>query len=201
MLSFAINDYLVAGTGTLSESELIEKIPRSFDLMDLEEMRNLSYLIGLGEPIYPVLAKQLEQTKDPFFAGSIIAIFRESKGDKTLPVAAIRKTIGKWNLSESDEKRVVMDSLSTLGNIGSMRDAEVVFKVMSESYDVDVEIFGLQSLAKLGGPDTAVKISEWLKIRQKQGWPTEYARKAVMSESKTAIDQINLRSRKDSGSA
>jgi len=68
----------------LSEDQVLAIIPRSIDMLGADDQPNFEKLVSQGPVIHEALGKELLRLEDWITAGRIIAIFVESKGDKTV---------------------------------------------------------------------------------------------------------------------
>lgn len=169
---------------------ILELLPRGIDMVDEAEARNYEQIIKMGESAYPALCHELLATKDDIIVGRILSIFIESKGDKTLPLTAIRKlaSIRTGPSKQDTDMRVIV--VQALGKMGKPEDAKYLHQQLNDPSDA-VQINSIRSLGHIGGKESVSLIAAWV-AKNKNRLPSANA------EAGKAIDFISQRSKTQS---
>lgn len=150
---------------------------------DAEE-QNIDKLVQLGEAAYPALCQEMLAPNDEHIVQTIIYVLIKSKGDKTLPLAAIRK-LAIVRASEEDLRSSVVKAL---GKIGTPEDLIYLHKRMDDP-DLSVQIDTVRSLGQIGGKDSVPLIEAWGVKNSRDKYRTEDAKKAIESINQRAKAQ------------
>lgn len=82
-------------------------------------------LLKAGEASYPALAEELLSSSDDDLIRAILSVFKQSKGDKTIPRRAMRKFIERHGRDNSSSGAVYAVTMA-LGVIGGAEDADLL---------------------------------------------------------------------------
>ncbi len=114
----------------MSKEEALQLLlPHSIEGNSPGEFERFLTLRDAGESAYPALVEVYFQTKDIMITGAIAAIFIQSKGDKTIPVQALRNYVtihGK----EIPLGVGIPDAVMVLGRLGGEKEALVLRELL-----------------------------------------------------------------------
>jgi len=122
---FFISSGMLMGLGNLSKEEIIEMIPKGLEKDSPNEIQNWQTLIDSGESIYLPLSEILLDPKHEAIANDVISLFVKSKGDKTLPLQALRKYL-EVNAKKVPLDRTIFSVVIAMGTMGGKSEAEAL---------------------------------------------------------------------------
>lgn len=149
------------GAEGLSRDEIISMIPKGVEKDSQEEIQNWQILIDSGESIYQPLSDILLDPNQKVIADDVISIFVKSKGDKTIPLEALR-TYLEVNAKKVPLDRTVFSVVIAMGAMGGKVEAKALREL------VDPEIFQDpdQSLLRNSVEGNLAKIEKRLKTQE-----------------------------------
>lgn len=179
MAAFAIcaaPGYSLSAEPAYSREAILQLLPDMIPPYSEEVWRKLDKLEQLGEAAYPVLCEKMLASKDLHIIQAIIGLLIRSKGDKKLPLEAMRKLAIK---SASDE-RIRISVMNALGQIGTSEDVIYLQKQLEDSR-IAVQIQAIRSLGQIGGKDSVPLIEAWGVRNGSDKYDIEEAKKAIES--------------------
>jgi len=176
----------------MSKQQILDLLPRHHGDLDERHLQNLKQLLKMGESTYSALSEELLNTDDVFTASSIFYIFSESKGDKTIPLKAVRKLTNKWKDSSTYEGRSMrIDAARALGEFGTKEDNAILLSFL-EDQEQSVRHYSLESLAKIGDEKTMQKVETWLAKRKAAVNQTEIEKAVTARDVQDAEKTIEI---------
>lgn len=179
MAAFAIcaaTDYPLSAEPAYSREAILQLLPDMLPPYSEEVWRKLDKLEQLGEAAYPVLCEKMLASNDLYTIQPIIGVLIRSKGDKKLPLEAIRNLAIK---SASDED-IRISVIKALGNFGTSEDVIYLHKQL-EDPSIAIQIKAIWSLGQIGGIDSVPLIEAWGVKNSSDKYRIEDAKKAIES--------------------
>ena len=170
-----------------SQTTVTDLLPTGFPPYSEKELLNYETLLHLSDKAYPALCQEMLSANDEHKIGLIISVFIESKGDKTVPLAAIRKLAIKRTGSSKEDVEMRVIVVQALGKIGKPEDAGYLHQQLGDASEA-VQINSIRSLGQIGGKESVSLIDAWV-IKNKDRLPSAKA------EASKAMDFISQRSK------
>lgn len=168
----------------ISPDAIRKLLPHTVPPYSNEEIQNLDKLEQLGEAAYPALCQEMLAPHDEHIVQTIIAVLIKSKGDKTLPLSAIRKLA----ILRASEEHLRSTVVKALGKIGTPEDLLYLHKQMDDP-DIGNQFDTVWSLGQIGGKDSIPLIEAWAAKNSGDKFATEDAKKAIESINQRAKAQ------------
>jgi len=197
----------------MSKEQILDLLHRVGDMRSEKEMQNFKRLLEMGENVYPVLSEKLFDAGEPYspaeeyFTNRIMIIFIESKGDKTIPLKAVRKFIKKWTepktyTGEGWQRGTAenMRSLAAraLGEFSMKEDNAILLSLLNDPCS-GVQSASLDALAKIGDEKVLQEVEKWLvkrKATESQNKREEQDKDWVIRNAEKAIETFRARLKK-----
>lgn len=179
MAAFAIcaaPGYSLSAEPAYNREAILQLLPDMIPPYSEEVWRKLDKLEQLGEAAYPVLCEKMLASNDLSTIQAIIGVLMRSKGDKKLPLEAIRKLAIK---SASDED-IRISVMMALGNIGTSEDVIYLHKQL-EDPSIAIQIQAIESMGQIRGIDSVPLIEAWGVKNSRDKYRIEDAKKAIES--------------------
>lgn len=178
---------------SVTDEEVARLLPRTPYAMEGEEISNYKKLVAIGPAAYPSLIEELIKTDDFVVAARIMGIFVESKGDKALPIDAIKNLITKWSGTSQIDVIIAANAVEAIGEIGSQKDSDFLTELLSKSGSPRVRFLALSSLGKIGDENTRSKLQEWLTNRRSTLPPETQDKDPLLLEGERAVQSLDNR--------
>ena len=134
---FAFFLFLVPCKGSevtpMTKEEVLKLFDYSIDSQSPETINDFLKLRDAGEAAFPALAEILLETNDNREVWNIIAVFIQSKGNKTIPLRAMTQYL-ELHAREESAQGEVRYAVSALGDLGGSQEAIALRKLL----DTDV---------------------------------------------------------------
>lgn len=131
----------------MSKEVVIKLIPKSDDLLDLQERKNLLELIASVDSIYPILCDELLLTNHPNTPATIISILGESKKNRGKIAKCI---VGYMDLHkyEFPQPKGISSGIGVLGSIGGAEEIDFLAHFINIGFDVN-RVVAAQSIEQI----------------------------------------------------
>ncbi len=172
----AAPSYSLCAEPAYSREAILQLLPDMIPPYSKEVWNKLHKLEQLGEAAYPVLCEEMLASTKLDMIQAIINVFISSKGDKKLPLEAIRNLAIKRDSDEDIRDTVVR----ALGYFGKPEDVVYLHKRLADP-ELIVQISAVESLGQIGGIDSVPLIEAWGVKNSSDKYRTEEAKKAIES--------------------
>ena len=118
----------------MDRQAVIEMIPTSHDLLDIQERGDLLKLISVVDEIYPILGDELLSTRNQKIQAYALAILGETKTKKDEILPFIREFLIRHR-EDNPQPDSVFTGIITLGKIGNTKDIEILSNFLKIGFE------------------------------------------------------------------
>lgn len=178
---FAMLIHTLPAEPAYSREAILKLLPNMTPPYSKEVWRKLDKLEQLGELAYPVLCQEILAPNELYIIQAIVGVLIRNKGDKKLPLEAIRK-LAIQRASDEDTRCTVVEAL---GKIGTPEDLIYLRKQLADP-SIAIQIHAIRSLGGIGGKDSVLLIEAWAAKNSGDTYIAEEASKVIKSISQRA---------------
>jgi len=188
-LSFSVLIADNTDDNSITKSDVLALIPRSFDMLDLEERNRYLALLDMGSEVHPLLREILNEVDDPIIITRILSVFAESKGDKSVALESLTELLSS---NRELDNQIKITASNVLGEIGDAQHSQLLYPLIEDN-DERVRIFALRAVSNIGGRNAIQYIKLMIADRKSRMSEDNYLRDTTIQEAERAVSNIQIR--------